>query len=59
MALHITKQLRRAFQDDPTNCILFVGAGLSVNGVRKNGKGLPTWKQLIQAEDGSPRNLVD
>lgn len=49
MALHITKQLKRAFQDDPTNCILFVGAGLSVSGVRKNGKGLPTWKQLIQA----------
>jgi hypothetical protein len=48
MPLHLTRQLKRAFQDDPRNCILFVGAGLSVTGVRKNGKGLPTWKQLIQ-----------
>ena len=49
MPLHLTRQLKRAFQDDPRNCILFVGAGLSVSGVRKNGKGLPTWRQLIQA----------
>ncbi len=49
MALHLTGQLKRAFQGDPRNCILFVGAGLSVSGVRKDGKGLPTWKQLIQS----------
>ncbi len=29
--------------------ILFVGAGLSASKVRKNGNGLPTWKQLVQA----------
>ena len=49
MPLHLTRQLKRAFEDDPRNCILFVGAGLSAAGVRKNNKGLPTWKQLIQA----------
>lgn len=28
-------------------CILFVGAGLSSNAIRSNGKPLPTWKGLL------------
>ena len=41
MPLHLTKQLKRAIQDDPSKCILLVGAGLSVYGVRQGEKGLP------------------
>jgi len=47
MSLHLTKELKRAIQDDPSNCILFVGAGLSVSGVRTAGKGLPDWDTLM------------
>lgn len=48
MALHPTRQFRRAIDDDPTKCILWVGAGLSASGVRKGGKGLPDWNVLMQ-----------
>ena len=46
MQLHLTNQLKRTIQDDPTKCVLFVGAGLSTFGVLKNGKGLPNWDIL-------------
>ena len=48
MPLHLTRQLKRAIQDDPSKCVLFVGAGLSAAGVRSSGKGLPTWDSLMQ-----------
>ncbi|MCK4642457.1 SIR2 family protein [bacterium] len=48
MPLHLTKQLKRAIQDDPSKCVLLVGAGLSASGVRKKGKGLPDWDTLMQ-----------
>jgi len=38
MPLHLTKQLKRAIQDDPSKCILLVGAGLFVYGVRQGEK---------------------
>lgn len=47
MSLHLTKQLKRAIQNDPSKCVLLVGAGLSVSGVRKKGKGLPDWNTLM------------
>jgi len=48
MPLHLTKQLNRAIQGDQSKCVLFVGAGLSVSGVRQGGKGLPNWDTLMQ-----------
>jgi hypothetical protein len=48
MPLHLTRQLNRAIQGDPSKCVLFVGAGLSVTGVRQGGKGLPAWDTLMQ-----------
>jgi len=48
MPLHLTKELKRAIQDDPSKCVLFVGAGLSASGVRQGGKGLPDWDTLVQ-----------
>lgn len=48
MALHPTRQFRRAIGDDPTKCILWVGSGLSASGVRKGGKGLPDWNALMK-----------
>lgn len=48
MALHPTRQFRRAIDDDPTKCILWVGAGLSAGSVRQGGKGLPDWNALMQ-----------
>jgi hypothetical protein len=48
MTLHLTKQLSRAIQGDPSKCILFVGAGLSSSGVRKGGKGIPDWNTLVK-----------
>jgi hypothetical protein len=48
MPLHLTRQLSRAIQDDPSKCVLFVGAGLSASGVREGGKGLPDWDSLMQ-----------
>ncbi|HHT9108912.1 MAG TPA: SIR2 family protein [Candidatus Wunengus sp. YC64] len=48
MPLHLTNQLKRAIQDDPSKCVLFVGAGLSASGVRQGGKGLPDWDTLMQ-----------
>lgn len=48
MTLHLTQQFRRAIGDDPTKCILWVGAGLSASGVREGGKGLPDWNTLMQ-----------
>ena len=49
MKLHLTNELKRALENDPKNCILFVGAGLSAATVRKFSKGLPIWKELIRA----------
>ena len=48
MQLHLTNQFKRTIQDDPTKCVLFVGAGLSTFGVLKDGKGLPNWDILMQ-----------
>jgi len=48
MALHLTHQFRRSIDDDPTKCILWVGAGLSACGVREGGRGLPDWPALMQ-----------
>lgn len=48
MPLHLTKQLKRAIQEDPSKCVLLVGAGFSASGVRKGGKGLPDWDTLMQ-----------
>lgn len=48
MSLHLTQQFRRAIDNDPTKCILWVGAGLSASTVRHGGKGLPDWAALMQ-----------
>ena len=48
MALHPTRQFLRANDDDPTKCILWVGAGLSASNVREGAKGLPDWHTLMQ-----------
>ena len=48
MALHPTRQFLRAIDDDPTKCILWVGAGLSASDVRQGAKGLPDWHTLMQ-----------
>lgn len=48
MSLRLTKQFKRAIQNDPSNCVLWVGAGLSTSGVRKQGEGLPDWNTLMQ-----------
>ena len=45
---YLTNQFIRSIKNSPRNCILFVGAGLSVKGVRENGEGFPTWRQLIE-----------
>lgn len=47
MPLHLTNQLRRAIEDDPSRVVLFVGAGLSAAHVRSNGAGLPDWDTLM------------
>jgi SIR2-like domain len=33
---------------DPANCVLVVGSGLSKQGVRAGGKGLPDWDELMR-----------
>ena len=48
MPLHLTEQLKRAIQYDPSNCVLLVGAGLSASGVRQREKGLPDWDTLMR-----------
>lgn len=48
MPLHLTNQLKRAIQEDPSKCVLFVGAGLSTSGIRQGGKGLPDWDTLMR-----------
>lgn len=48
MAVRLTQQFKRAIEGDPSNCVLFVGAGLSASGVRQGGKGLPNWDSLMQ-----------
>ena len=48
MPLHLTKELKWTMQDDPSKCVLWVGAGLSASGVRKRGKGLPDWDTLMK-----------
>jgi hypothetical protein len=47
MPLHMTNQLRRAIENDPSRVVLFVGAGLSASAVRNDGAGLPDWDTLI------------
>ena len=47
MPLHLTNQLRRSIDNDPSRVVLFVGAGLSASGVRSGGAGLPDWDTLI------------
>lgn len=49
MSIHLNKQFLRAIDNNPRNCILFVGAGLSSSHVRRNNKGLPTWYYLIES----------
>ena len=34
--------------NDPGNCVLVVGSGLSKQGVRVGGKGLPDWDELTR-----------
>ena len=46
--LHLTKELQRAIHNEPSNCVLLVGAGLSASSVRKGGEGLPDWDVLMQ-----------
>lgn len=51
----------RAIGEDPRQCILVVGAGLSRKGVRERGRGLPDWARLceemirdLEESEGSP-----
>lgn len=37
-----------AIGNDPDNCVLVVGAGLSKKGVRRGGAGIPDWDELMQ-----------
>jgi hypothetical protein len=37
-----------AIGGDVGSCVLIVGAGLSKDGVRKRGAGIPDWDQLMQ-----------
>ncbi len=37
-----------AIGNDPGNCVLVVGAGLSKKGVRTAGAGIPDWDELMQ-----------
>ena len=37
-----------AIDNDPANCVLVVGSGLSKQGVRVGGKGLPDWDELTR-----------
>ncbi len=37
-----------AIGNDPGNCVLVVGAGLSKKGVRKSGAGIPDWDELMK-----------
>lgn len=46
--LELPNELRRAIQDNPENCVLLVGAGLSMGKVRSGGRGLPDWDGLIR-----------
>ena len=48
MGLSLTNQFKRSINNDPLNCVLIVGAGLSTSKVRKGGKGLPDWHTLIK-----------
>jgi hypothetical protein len=42
------KRFINAIASDPGNCVLLVGSGLSKKGVRKGGKGLPDWDELMK-----------
>ena len=48
MTIYLTKQFKREIKDDPSNCVLLVGAGLSKSGVRKEGQGFPDWYTLMK-----------
>jgi SIR2-like domain len=45
--LKVPTRLKMAIQDDPQNLVLWVGAGLSREGVLPLGKGLPDWHELM------------
>lgn len=47
--MKIPKHFVDAIGAEPANCVLIVGAGLSKVGVRKEGRGLPDWDELMQA----------
>ena len=49
MSLHLTDEFKLSIDNDPKNCVLFVGAGLSASSVKSDGTGLPTWAGLIEA----------
>ena len=61
----LTPRLMNAIGDDPTRCLLWVGAGLSKVGVRGRNQGLPDWQELMCAmidylrEEGQPTSLIE
>jgi len=44
--MNILKCFNEAIGNDPGNCVLIAGSGLSKRGVRADGKGLPDWDEL-------------
>ena len=44
----IVDKLVDVIDSDPANCVLVVGSGLSKQGVRTGGKGLPDWDELTR-----------
>lgn len=61
MVTYLPDRFKRAIRYDPQRCILIVGAGLSVSGVRKGGAGLPDWRTLTarMIEDLADSKVVD
>ena len=48
MSSSLPTRFRQAIGDDPGSLILWVGAGLSRQGVREQGKGLPGWHAFTE-----------
>jgi len=46
--MYILDRFINAVGTDPGNCVLVVGSGLSKQGVRAEGKGLPDWDDLMR-----------
>ena len=45
--MRIPERFLTAIDGDPGNCVLIVGAGLSKQGVRRSGRGIPDWDELM------------